>query len=115
MIFASVWFQLVFGLFLFLVFILLRFWRLFVIVRATKTVEGQTYMIYAFVVFWSPAVLYGIICSALRADGPTYYKEIWMCYLATPATYTIFGIIGLYAVGIGVSQLFSSSGEIHPL
>jgi len=103
--FWGIWFQLVFGIWLWACTFIFRLWRLFVIVKLKRS--AQSYRFYAtFFIFWGPALLYGILTSAFKADGPIDHEGYFQCHFTSPAMYSIFVLTGIYILVILVLFIF---------
>jgi len=43
-------------------------------------------------------LIYGIVASAFKVDGPVDYQGYFQCNFINPAMYAAFGLLGLYAI-----------------
>jgi len=95
--FWGIWVQLVFGIWFWLCTHIFRVWKLFVIVKLKRSTSG--YRFYStFLIFWGPGVVYGIIASILKVDGPLDYEGHYQCHFIESAMYVVFAILAFYGL-----------------
>jgi len=91
------WVQLVFGLWLWVCTLIFRLWKLYVIVKLKRSASG--YGFYAsFLIFWGPGLIFGMLASIFKANGPLDYEGYYQCRVIAPAVGVAFAFEGVYAL-----------------
>ena len=112
--FWLIWAEFVFGLFLWVSLVGLRYWRLFTIVSLWNDGGKWRIMLIGFAVLWVPVLVEGIVFSVFQVDGPTYEGQIFQCELANPAEYALLATLVIYLlIGIVRSSVLSPLWKAH--
>lgn len=97
----SVWFQLVFGVYLFCACMAFRYLRLLLIVRFQVDLSGPWKSPVLFISLFSPAILIGIIFSAVKIDGPVADPAAnVVCKFLAMGVYGSMVILAVYVIFI---------------
>lgn len=101
----GIWIQDVFGMFVFLSTLILRYVRLLAFTRFRINLKG--WKIWGiFLIVWSPVWIFAIVCSALQANGPIIDGNGFeVCYLQDPAMFAIIGLAIGYACGMVIGMV----------
>lgn len=93
----SVWAQAVFGVFLLISALLLRYLKLYIIIKRKGRVPLMKSVL-LFMAFWTPAVILGIVLTAFGVDGPIIMDGVKICYFESSPFYGIMALLAIYLV-----------------
>lgn len=97
------WIQLVFGFYAWITLFILRYWRLYVVVRGREALMTASKLAIAFLVLWLPTLIYAIFASIFKVTGPSYVDQVYMCDFQDVPMYIIFAYVFLFVVIVIVS------------
>lgn len=107
--FWTYWVQFVFGMGSFMVGLILRLVRIYVVLRFEAAITGWKILLW-FCGLLCPFLLYSIVTSALSVDGPISNEYgMKVCFMQDPPLYALFVILFVYVLTILVLDIYSLS------